>query len=33
MTIHVDNDKLTTLLLVTIWCTCQFRPSYVTKHF
>jgi len=23
----VKNDKLTTLLLVTIWCPCQFRPS------
>jgi len=23
----MENDKLTTLLLVTIWCTCQFRPS------
>jgi len=27
MTILVENDKLTTLLLVTIWCTCQFRRS------
>jgi len=27
MTIPLKNNKLTTLLLVTIWCTCQFRPS------
>jgi hypothetical protein len=27
----VENDKLTTLLLVTIWCTCQFHPSGTTK--
>ncbi|AES77955.1 hypothetical protein MTR_7g022260 [Medicago truncatula] len=27
MTIPLKNDKLTTLLLVTIWCTCQFCLS------
>jgi len=30
MEIPLKNDKLTTLLLVTIWRTCQFRPS-ITK--
>jgi len=29
MTIPVENDKLTTLLLVKIWCTCQFRPTKI----
>jgi len=28
MTIFVKNDKLTTLLLVTILCTCQFRRLF-----
>jgi len=27
MSILLKNNKLITLLLVTIWCTCQFRPS------
>jgi len=27
MKIPVENDKLTTLLLVTIWHTWKFRPS------
>jgi len=27
MKIHVEKDKVTILLLVTIWWICQFRPS------
>jgi len=31
MTIIVKNNKLTTLFLVMIWCTCQFRSSPGTR--
>jgi len=28
----MENNKLTTLLLVTIWCAFQFRPSQTANY-